>query len=102
MDATAALELATVDQSSMLTCLKKQKALGMQNKIYTTYILKRSKCLRFVNVFFLNACRKGGDTELFFLNQSPKFYHSDFLFVGLTTFGTFIEFLLIDLLGSVS
>ncbi len=35
--------------------------------------------------------REGGDNGLF-IALVPKFYHKVFLFVGLTTFGTFIEF----------
>ena len=44
--------------------------------------------------------RKG--TMVCLLHSSPKFYNNVFLFVGLSTFGTFIEFWLVGSLSSES
>ena len=43
-----------------------------------------------VNILII-FCREGGDTGLFII-LVPKFYNNVFLFLGLTTMGTFIEF----------
>ena len=42
-------------------------------------------------IFSAEKTREGGDTGLF-INWSLKFYNNMFLFVGLTTVGSFMEF----------